>query len=142
MTAIFIDSSNPRLLFMRYPQDTRIEYYVASVEELFERNPDQQKFAILMDMRDARALIATAQARKEAAAVMEQHKDWFTEALVCTARVASDPVLRGELTVYDFHAPGPWPRKSFSSGPIAESWVRGRLEAAGVPCDATAVWRE
>ena len=143
MAANILDSSNPRLWLVRYPKGSGVSEYVASVEAMIERKTDTSKFAVLFDMRDAMALRATtAKARKQASALLEQHKERFADLLVCAARVTEDPILRGVLTVYDFMAPAAWERKSFSSGRVAEAWARDRLKRAGVECPAASVWIE
>ena len=112
------------------------------VEDSIARNPENHRFGVIMDMRLASPLSGSSEARKDAAAVMAEHGEWFREAVVCSVRVTPDPVVRGVLTVYDWLSPATWPRRSVSDGSLAEVWARSKLAAEGIACAPDAVWRD
>jgi hypothetical protein len=140
LATIEINSSNLHLWVLKFPENVEITSYTAMVEESIRRNPSGLRYAVLMDMRLSKAI--PKKARQEAADLMKQHSDWFSEVVVCTVRVTPNPVLRGALTVYDWFAPSSWPRKAVSSGVVAEAWARSKLAAAGISCAPEPVWRE
>lgn len=97
MAEIIIDSSNPRLWLMRTSREPGVEEFVASVERAMAENPNQEKFALIIDMRESQSKTASSEARKQASAFIKKHEDWFAEAMVGVARVSPDPVIRGVL---------------------------------------------
>ena len=127
---------------MRYPEHTTSGDYRDMVEDSIARNSEKVRFGVIMDMRLASPLGGSSEARRDAAAVMAEHRDWFREVLVCSIRVTPNPIVRGVLTVYDWLSPASWPRRSVSDGRLAEVWARGKLAAEGIACAPDGVWRD
>ena len=142
MAAIEINLSNPHLWILSFPPEFNVASYTFMVEESIRLNPDRVPYGVIMDMRFCGSGGMSTKARQEAANVMKQHADWFSDLIVCSVRVTPNPILRGALTVYDWISPSSWPRKAASSGEVAEAWARSRLAAAGIRCAPEQVWRE
>ena len=103
-------------------------------------NPERYKHAVLIDVSAMNPMSATADIRREAAVVMEENMEHLVATTVAEARVATNPLIRGMLTVFDWVQPKAWLINNVNTGPAAEFWLRSQLERSGIEVPEIPVW--
>jgi hypothetical protein len=137
-----IDVTNSRLWLIAFPEQFDAADYRDLVTRSIALNPNNERFAVLLDMRHVNALASAGRAKREDMSdALTRQMEWYKKTLVASVRVTPDVVTRGMLSVYDWITPTPWPRKVFTSGEVAEAWARQQLSLEGIACDETPVWQ-
>tara|TARA_R110002096_G_scaffold350395_2_gene543459 strand:- start:31754 stop:32224 length:471 start_codon:yes stop_codon:yes gene_type:complete len=140
LSEITVDVSQPPFCVIRHPQEHREEDF----EDLFVRLrkiiPGGSKWAVLVDLQHTSALRGSD--REFTSAAILKNLDFIEGLMLCEARVAPRPLMRGALTVLDWITPRSWPIKNFRSGIVAEDWLRTRLAAAGISAPEQRIWVE
>ncbi len=140
MGGIEIDKTNNRIWLLRYPDTFRLGDFRQLFVDVKRLNPERYMHTVLIDVRAMNPLSATAKIRHEAAVVLEENMEHLVATTVAEARVATNPLTRGMLTVFDWVQPKAWAINNVKTGPAAELWLRSQLERAGIEVPGHPVW--
>ena len=99
-----------------------------------------EQYACIIDFTNFNPIAGNSEMRNAVSAELKSQLDFWTQYILCEARVSQSPVVRGIFTVFDWVTPLPWPCKAVGSGEVAELYVRTQLSKAGISAPPGEVW--
>ena len=140
MSGIEIDKHNPQIWLLRYPETFQMGDFRQLFADVKRLNPQCYRHSVLIDLTRLRPFTATAEVRREAEDVIQENIEHITATVVAEARVVSNPLVRGMLTVFDWVQPKPWAINNSVTGPAAELWLRSQLRRFAINVPTSMVW--